>query len=159
MGLTEKIDVLDMIINIMTEHEKTMDDLVAKMEKIIPDGCSYSYPTTVRRWGNSRGAYIPQSIWMMADIDVGDEIIISLRKSARVGETLIRYGRSSKYDPIIDSFILGSDSLVVVDVPDKGANYLRTQLRNRIEARRLKGIKVSVVNKMCYLEKCARGEG
>jgi hypothetical protein len=35
----------------------------------------------------------------------------------------------------------------------KDANYLRTQLTKRIEARDLGGVKVSVVNNVCYLEK------
>jgi len=38
-------------------------------------------------------------------------------------------------------------------VERKDANYLRTQLNKRIEARRLRGVKVSVVNDACYLEK------
>jgi len=38
-------------------------------------------------------------------------------------------------------------------VERKDANYLRTQLNKRIEARRLRGVKVSVVNNTCYLEK------
>ena len=42
---------------------------------------------------------------------------------------------------------------MTVDVAGKDANYLRTQLNKRIEARRLRGVKVSVVNDVCYLEK------
>ena len=44
--------------------------------------------------------------------------------------------------------------LVKVEVPDKDANYLRTQLNKRIEARVLEDkVKVSVVNNVAYLEK------
>jgi hypothetical protein len=32
-------------------------------------------------------------------------------------------------------------------------NYLRTQPKKRIEAKGLEGIKVSVVNNVCYMEK------
>lgn len=42
---------------------------------------------------------------------------------------------------------------VAVDVAGKDANYLRTQLNKRIEARRIVNVKVSVVNNVCYLEK------
>jgi len=42
---------------------------------------------------------------------------------------------------------------VTVDVSGKDANYLRTQLNKRTDARRLRGVKVSVVNDACYLEK------
>ena len=45
------------------------------------------------------------------------------------------------------------NNLVTVSVPGKDANYLRTQLNKRIGARELSGVKVSVVNNVCYLEK------
>ena len=64
-----------------------------------------------------------------------------------------RYRKGSKYDPILDAFMAGGNNLVAVNVPGKEANYLRTQLNKRMEARRLSNIKVSVVNNMCYLEK------
>jgi hypothetical protein len=64
-----------------------------------------------------------------------------------------RYRKGSKYDPILDAFMSGTEGLVTVDVAGKDANYLRTQLNKRIEARRLRGVKVSVVNNVCYLEK------
>jgi len=64
-----------------------------------------------------------------------------------------RYRKGSKYDPILDAFVSGMNSLVTVDVEGKDANYLRTQLNKRIEAKNLSGIKVSVVNDTCYLEK------
>ena len=64
-----------------------------------------------------------------------------------------RYRKGSKYDPILDAFMSGTEGLVTVGVPEKDANYLRTQLNKRIEARRLSGVKVSVVNNTCYLEK------
>ncbi len=64
-----------------------------------------------------------------------------------------KYRKGSKYDPLLDAFISGTDNLVSVTVPDKDANYLRTQLNKRIDARKLSGVKVSVVNNVCYLEK------
>jgi hypothetical protein len=65
-----------------------------------------------------------------------------------------RYRKGSKYDPIIDAFIASSDELVEVKVEGRDANYLRTQLNKRIEARDLKEkVKTSVVNNVLYLEK------
>ena len=64
-----------------------------------------------------------------------------------------RYRKGSKYDPVVDAFIEGTDNLVTVTISGKDANYLRTQLNKRIDARRLSDIKVSVVNNVCYLEK------
>jgi hypothetical protein len=64
-----------------------------------------------------------------------------------------QYRKGSKYDPILDAFNAGSDALVTVEVPEKDGNYLRTQLNKRIEVKGLEGIKVSVINNVCYLEK------
>ena len=64
-----------------------------------------------------------------------------------------RYRKGSKYDPIIDAFMEGEEDLVEVNVSGRDANYLRTQLNKRIDARNLRNIKVSVVNNVCYLEK------
>ncbi len=64
-----------------------------------------------------------------------------------------KYRKGSKYDPLLDAFISGPNNLVSVDVPGKDANYLRTQLNKRIDARTLQSLKVSVVNNICYLEK------
>jgi hypothetical protein len=64
-----------------------------------------------------------------------------------------RYRKGSKYDPILDAFTAGEARLVEVSVTGKEANYLRIQLNTRIDARNLSGIKVSVINNVCYLEK------
>ena len=64
-----------------------------------------------------------------------------------------RYRKGSKYDPIIDEFMAGTEDLVAVDVEGKAPNYVRTQLKKRIEARRMSGLRVSVVNDVAYLER------
>ncbi len=65
-----------------------------------------------------------------------------------------KYRKGSKYDPILDSFLESAHKLVKVEVENKDANYLRSQLNKRIEARDLQAmIKVSVVNNIAYLEK------
>jgi len=65
-----------------------------------------------------------------------------------------KYRKGSKYDPILDSFLDGEHALVKVEVEYKDANYLRTQLNKRIEARDITDkVKVSVVNNVAYLEK------
>jgi len=66
---------------------------------------------------------------------------------------LRKYRKGSKYDPILDAFIVGEANLVQVSIVDKDANYLRLQLNKRIEAKKLEKIKVSVVNNVVYLEK------
>jgi len=64
-----------------------------------------------------------------------------------------RYRAVSKYDPVLNAFLEGKDNLVEVSIEDRDANYPRMQLNKRAKARELKGIKVSVVNDVCYLEK------
>jgi hypothetical protein len=64
-----------------------------------------------------------------------------------------KFRKGSKYDPIIDAFLEGENNLVVVSVEGKDANYLRTQLANRNDARNIETVKASVVNNVCYLEK------
>jgi hypothetical protein len=65
-----------------------------------------------------------------------------------------RYRKGSKYDPIIDSFLNGQHNLVKVEAAGKDANYLRLQLKKRIDAKDLSNkIEVSVINNMTYLEK------
>ena len=64
-----------------------------------------------------------------------------------------KYRKGSKYDTILDEFVSGTDNLVAVEVPGKDGNYLRTQLNKRIEAKTLEGVKVSVINSVCYMEK------
>jgi len=63
------------------------------------------------------------------------------------------YRKGSKYDPILDAFVEGKNSLVEVSSEGKDAYYLRTQLNKRIEAREIERLKVSVANNVCYLEK------
>ena len=64
-----------------------------------------------------------------------------------------KYRKGSTYDPLLDAFLSGTNNLVAVTVPGKDANYLRTQQNKRIDARKLSGVKVSLVDKICYLEK------
>jgi hypothetical protein len=62
--------------------------------------------------------------------------------------------KRSKYDKILDQFCDGSSHLCMVEVPGKSANYVRLQLKKRIDARELgEQIRVSVVNNTVYLEK------
>ena len=63
-----------------------------------------------------------------------------------------RYRKGSKYDPVLDAFMARTDTLVAVEIAGKDANYIRTQLNKRIDAKNLR-VKVSVVNNIAYLEK------
>ena len=63
-----------------------------------------------------------------------------------------KYRKGSKYDPILDAFLEGDHKLVAVEVPGRDGNYIRTQLKKRVDARGLQ-VDVSVVNNKVYLEK------
>ena len=65
-----------------------------------------------------------------------------------------RYRKGSKYDPVIDAFLEGNNTLVSVEVAGKEANYIRTQLKKRVDTRELSDkVDVSVVNDKAYIEK------
>ncbi len=64
-----------------------------------------------------------------------------------------KYRKGSKYDPILDAFLEKDEALVTVEIKGKDANYIRTQLKKRIDARELKNLNISVVNNKVYLEK------
>jgi hypothetical protein len=65
-----------------------------------------------------------------------------------------KYRKGSKYDPILDEFLESDEDLVQVEVEGKDANYLRTQLKKRIDARDLVNkVDASVANNKTYLEK------
>ncbi|MFP3951926.1 MAG: hypothetical protein ACLFVP_07315 [Candidatus Bathyarchaeia archaeon] len=65
-----------------------------------------------------------------------------------------KYIKRSKYDPIIDKLLELDEDLVKVHVEDKEANYLRTQIKKRIDRRGLEEkVDASVINGVCYMEK------
>ena len=78
------------------------------------------------------------------------EIKFEMRK---VDEKRIKTSaKRSIYDPMIDRFIEGGEELVEISVVDKRANYIVTQLKKRIEVRKLE-IDVSHAQGFVYLEK------
>lgn len=65
-----------------------------------------------------------------------------------------KYRKGSKYDPVIDKFLDGDSDLVSVEIGGRDANYIRTQLKKRIDTRGLQDkVEVSVVNGKAYIEK------
>jgi hypothetical protein len=65
-----------------------------------------------------------------------------------------KYRKGSKYDPVIDKFLEGKNKLVSIEISGREANYIRTQLKKRVDARKLsEKVDVSVVNNKAYLEK------
>ena len=78
------------------------------------------------------------------------EIKFEMRKVDEKREKLSVKG--SIYDPMIDQFIESEEELVEISVEDKKAGYVVTQLKKRIELRKLE-IEVSNAQNFVYLEK------
>ena len=69
-------------------------------------------------------------------------------------KALRRSRKGSKYDPVIDSFRSGGSDLVKVEIPGLTADYVRFQLKKRIDARELgEKMGVSTIGNAVYLEK------
>ena len=65
-----------------------------------------------------------------------------------------KFIKKKKYEPIITMFCEKTSSLCRVEVTGKSANYVRLQLKKRIDALDLgKQVKASVINGVVYLEK------
>ena len=62
--------------------------------------------------------------------------------------------RKNKYEPIVTMFCEKTSNICRVEVNGKSANYVRLQLKKRIDALDLgKQVKASVINGVVYLEK------
>lgn len=59
----------------------------------------------------------------------------------------------SKYEPIIDAFMVSNHRLVRVEGTGIEANYLSGQLKKIVTVKELDSVQVSVRNKEVYLEK------
>lgn len=68
------------------------------------------------------------------------------------------YTKGSMYDPIVEAFLASPKDIVkLTPHKDETANYLRTQIVKRIEAKEVKDkIKASVVNNKVYLQKIVK---
>lgn len=64
------------------------------------------------------------------------------------------FKRGSKYDPIIDRFIMENHDLVRVEAENRNSNYMRINLNRLIISRGMKDrVKASVVDGGLYLER------
>jgi len=64
------------------------------------------------------------------------------------------FKKGSKYNPIIDRFLIEKHDLVKVEVKDKNVGYIRYYLNRLIISRGMKDrVKASVVDGGIYLEK------
>jgi hypothetical protein len=65
-----------------------------------------------------------------------------------------KFSKKNKYEPIITMFCEKTSNFCRVDVTGKSANYVRLQLKKRIDALELgEQVKASVINGIVYLEK------
>ncbi len=83
MGFDEKVDVIDLIINVLKEHEKTLDTLISKLEDFfagtapVPttpvraDVRRPAYTVVLRRWAEFRERCVGVSL---AAFDIEDKL-------------------------------------------------------------------------------------
>lgn len=69
-----------------------------------------------------------------------------------------KYRKGSRYDTVLEAIKKSTDAMGIITIPNKEANYIRTQLQKRINALNVKNLKLSVVNNKCYYEKIAPTE-
>jgi len=50
MSLSQKVDVLDLIIDVLREHEKKLDELIGRLEKIVEKAESRGELRNLRRY-------------------------------------------------------------------------------------------------------------
>jgi len=143
MGFDEKVDVIDLIINVLRDHEKTLDNLISKLEGALdtsPVGAEAartvvrkpSVSVLLRRWEDFRERCVGASI-VAFDIEdkrfnvsaVKDGILHSYQEA--MPDMEIRF-REKEEGVVIDGIDLGSVGLVP------------TVLRGRLEC----GLEVSV---------------
>ena len=76
--MSEKIEVLDMLISVLVEHEKKLDALIARLEvvsEMVPVSCM------IKKTGTSVGITIPKDISTRYGLMVGDHIHAYLKKA------------------------------------------------------------------------------
>ena len=79
------------------------------------------------------------------------ELIFGLKQIERPLENA---RKASAYDSILDTFLIGRDGIVEVQVEGKEPRYVKKQLSKRIKARFIEDIvDAQVINGVLYLEK------
>jgi hypothetical protein len=78
MGFTEKVDVLDLLINCIKDSEKKLDDLVARIEEV-----SNMVPVSglLKPVGNSVYLLVPKEIAQRHGLKLGDHILAYIKKA------------------------------------------------------------------------------
>jgi len=86
MGYTEKVDVLDLLINCLKEHEAALDAATDKLEKLydlVPASslCNMAHISgQLRQTGNSIGLLISKDVATRNSLKVGDQVLVYLKK-------------------------------------------------------------------------------
>ena len=75
---TQKIDVLELLINCIKENEEKLDDLVSRMEEV-----SGMVPVSglLKPMGNSMYLLIPKDIAVRYGLKVGDHIQVYVKRA------------------------------------------------------------------------------
>ena len=143
MSFDEKVDVIDLIINVLREHEKNLDDLVSRLEKALEQktppraeaGLELRKPlitAVVNRWAEFRERCLGSGI---VAFDIEDK---QFRVSALNDGVLYAYGENM---PDMEIRMREKDDRTVIDGIDIGSiGQVPAVLRGRLEC----GLEVSV---------------
>jgi hypothetical protein len=143
MGFDEKVDVIDLIINVLRDHEKTLDELISKLEGALeaaPIGAEAARAVVrkpavsvlIRRWADFRVRSVGASI---VAFDIEDK---------RFNVSAVKEGVLHSYQeamPDMEIRFREKEEGVVIDGIDLGSvGLVPTVLRGRLEC----GLEVSV---------------
>ena len=145
MGFEEKVDVIDLIINVLRDHEKSLDDLVSRLEKTLEKSAPSAAPAlarveqarpmvsaTLRRWQEFREKCIGAGI---AAFDIEEK-----RFKASAVKDGVLYMYQEEMPDMEIRFKEKDDRAVIDGIEIGGAALVPTVLRGRLEC----GLDVSV---------------
>lgn len=82
MGFTEKIDALELVIEILKMHEANLDGLVSRLEALLK-GESTLFPARVIAHGFSLSVTVPKNVRDSMGLERGDAVEVTIRRRER----------------------------------------------------------------------------
>lgn len=79
MGYSEKVDALDLVIEVLKEHEQTLDHQISRLESLVK-GDSSVFPARVVIHGSSLSVTVPKNVRMSMGLERGDAVEVTIRR-------------------------------------------------------------------------------
>lgn len=151
MVFDEKVDVIDLIINVLKDHEKTLDALISKLEEALAGAASMpaaalrtgvmrpTVSVVLRRWAEFRERCVDVSI---VAFDIEDK---NFKVSAVKDD--IHYGYQEEMPDMEIRFRENEEKAVINEIGVSSAGLIPTVIRGVLEcglAASLKGVEVKL---------------